>query len=303
MNADQREGSAGSAAPTRTLGLVYPPGGRRYSGMQLDFIGSVTEVAQAHDYDVLLTSGTEVADPPFQRLLDGLLEGHRVDGVIVMEIRLDDPRVDHLTALGVPFVCIGRTGVEKTWWVDLDFGVLSRACVRHLADLGHRRIAFVNRSEALFRSGYGPAHHGLEGFTEGMAELGLTGMAYLCDDDPAAGEACLEQILADDPETTAVVTMNEAGLGGLYRGLTRAGRVVPRDFSVAGVAAGPWAERVTPQLTAADVPAQEMGRIGVELMMERLGRPDAPPRHVLLRPLISLRASTGPCRSGPDADL
>lgn len=296
MNTDQPERSQGPASAdgrTRTLGLVYPPSARHYSGMQLDFIGSVTEAAQAHDYDVLLTAGTEVADPAFQRLLNG----HRVDGVIVMEIRLHDPRADHLAQLGLPYATMGRPGREDTWWVDLDYEALARACVQHLADLGHRRIAFVNRSEALFRQGYGPARQGLDGFTEGIAELGLTGMAYLCDDDAAAGEACVEQILADDPATTAVVTTNEASLGGLYRGLTRAGRVVPRDFSVAGVAAGRWAEQVTPQLTAADVPAQEMGRACVELMMECLHRPDAAPRHVLLRPLISLRASTGPCRS------
>lgn len=284
---------------TRVLGLVYPRSGRHYTGMQLDFIGGVIEAAQAHEYDVLITPASEVTDLSFQRLLTG----HRVDGVILMEIRLEDVRVDYLNELGFPFVTIGRTGLEKSWWVDLDFSALAHACVRHLAGLGHRRIAFINRSEKLFKTGYESAHRGLEGFTRGMAELELSGQAYLCDDDVASGEACLERILLEDPGTTAVVTMNEAGLGGLYRGLTRAGRVVPRDFSVAGVAAGPWAERVTPPLTAADVPAREMCRVGVELMMKRLAKPDVPPRHVLLRPLISLRASTGPCRFAPGADL
>jgi DNA-binding LacI/PurR family transcriptional regulator len=285
---------------TRTLGLVFPPADRHYTGMQLDFIGSVAEAAQAYGYDVLLTAGSEVGDDAFQRLLDR----QRVDGVILMEIRLEDARVDHLTELGFPFVTIGRTSdLEQTWWVDLDYGALAKSCVRHLADLGHSRIAFVNRPEQLFRTGYESAHRGLQGFAEGMEALGLTGRAYLCGDDDASGEACLERILAEDPATTAVVTTNEAALGGLYRGLTRAGLVVPRDFSVAGVAAGPWAERVTPQLTAADVPAGDMGRGGVELMIARLDSPDSPPRHLLLRPLISIRSSTGPCPSAPDADF
>jgi multiple sugar transport system permease protein len=58
--------------------------------------------------------------------------------------------------------------------------------------------------------------------------------------------------------------MNEAALGGLYLGLIRNGRSVPRDFSVVGVVAGTWAERVTPALTAAGVPAREMCRVSVE---------------------------------------
>lgn len=285
-------------ARTRVLGLVYPPSGDGYTAMQLDFVGKVVEAARAYDYDLLLTNGSEVGDRPFQRLVEGSL----VDGVILMEIRLVDTRVDYLTERGVPFVTIGRTGAEETWWVDADYASVARGCVRHLAGLGHRRIAFVNRPEHLFEAGYESAHRGLAGFEEGMAELGRTGRAYLCDDDAAAGEACLARILRDDPATTAVVTPNEAALPGLYLGLNRAGRVVPRDFSLTGLAAEIWAETVTPPLTAAAVPVDEMSRIGVELMMRRLDSPGSPPRHVLLSPPLTLRSSTGPCRRVPGTD-
>ena len=108
-----------------------------------------------------------------------------------------------------------------------------------------------------------------------------------------SGEGVVDRILAADPATTALVTVNEAALGGLYRGLATHGRRIPVDFSVTGIAASRWASAVTPQLTAADVPAAEMGRIAVELLLELLHTPDAPPRHVLLTPPVSLRASAG----------
>ncbi|MER5223148.1 LacI family DNA-binding transcriptional regulator [Streptomyces flaveus] len=286
---------------THTLGLLYPPAGRdrRYTAMQLDFIGGVAEAATKLGYDLLLSPCESENEPSFQRIL----AERRVDGLIVMEIRREDDRVEHLAKVGFPFVTIGRNRrAEETGWVDLDFAGLADGCVQHLADLGHSRIAFVNRSEQLFESGYGFAHLALEGYTEAMMRLGLTSHAYLCDDDIAGGEAVLERILRDDPATTSLVTMNEAALAGLYRGLTRHGRAVPRDFSVVGVAAGRWAEQVTPQLTAAEIPAEEMSRVGVELMVERLASPGAPPRHVLLKPLISLRASTGRCRAVPGSE-
>ncbi|MGP3971096.1 LacI family DNA-binding transcriptional regulator [Streptomyces sp. 6N223] len=292
---NDRTNAGPAAARTRALGLVFPPADHSYTAMQLDFIGRVAEAAQAHDYDVLLTTGKEVDDPPFQRILTD----RRVDGLILMEIRLEDARAEHLTALGFPFVSIGRPRREDSWWVDMDWAALGRGCVRHLAELGHRRIAFVNRSEAFFRIGYESAHRGLDGYNQGMAELGAEGRAYFCGDDDAAGRACLERILRDDPGTTAVVSINEAALGGMYRALTRAGRVVPRDFSVVHLAAGPWAESVTPPLTAADYPVDDICRIAVQLMMERLRAPDTPPRHVLLKRLITLRSSTGPVRPVP----
>ncbi|MFJ3779086.1 LacI family DNA-binding transcriptional regulator [Streptomyces sp. NPDC090075] len=283
---------------TSTLGLVFPPAGNHYTGMQLDFIGSVVEAAAAYDYDVLLSPSGADSDRSFQRLL----AERRVDGAILMEIRLEDDRIDHLVAENFPAVCIGRTArPDGDWWVGLDHTALTAACVHHLADLGHRRIAFVNRPERLLRAGYESAHRGLEGFTKAAAERGLDVQTYCCGDDAPAGEACVEQILHNDPGTTALVTLNEAALGGIYRGLAAAGRHVPRDFSVTGVVASRWAETVTPQLTAADVPAEEMGRLAVELLVERLDQPAAAARHHMLTPPISLRSSTGPALGDPGA--
>ena len=76
---------------------------------------------------------------------------------------------------------------------------------------------------------------------------------------------------------------------------------MPRDFSVTGVAARHWAEDFRPPLTAADIPAQSMGAQAVELLLERIATPAAPPRHILHAPPISLRGSTGPERSRPAA--
>jgi DNA-binding LacI/PurR family transcriptional regulator len=59
---------------------------------------------------------------------------------------------------------------------------------------------------------------------------------------------------------TAVATANEAALAGIGRGLERAGLIVPRDFSITGVAARYGAEELDPPLTWADVPAAAQAR-------------------------------------------
>ncbi|MGI8334394.1 LacI family DNA-binding transcriptional regulator [Actinomadura scrupuli] len=279
---------------TRTLGLAFPPASSHYTDMQLDFIGGVVEAAAARDYDVLMSPAGAGEEGSFARMVGE----RRVDGVILMEIRLRDARVDRMLQTGFPFVTIGRTGnPEGMAWVDLDHMRLVRRCVQHLSDLGHRRIAFVNRSEELIRAGYESARRGQDGFATAIEELGLVGTVYPCDDDATGGEACAARILADAPETTAIVTLNEASLGGLYRGLGQAGRKIPGDMSITGIAGNRWADAVTPTLTAADVPAHEMGRIAIDFLLERISAPSAPARHQLLVPPISLRASTGPAPS------
>jgi DNA-binding LacI/PurR family transcriptional regulator len=211
-----------------------------------------------------------------------------------MEIRLEDDRVTRLHQTGLPFVTIGHTAhPDGTCWVDLDYAALVARCVHHLADLGHQQVALINRSAELVVTGYGPAQRALTGFTEAAGQRGLTGVDLCCADDPAGGEACLERLRDEHPEVTAIVTINEAALPGIQRALDRAHLAVPGDLSIAGVVARHWAEDFRPALTAADVPT-EMGTHAVELLLERIATPDAPPRHLLLTPPVSLRASTGP---------
>ncbi|GAA3454828.1 LacI family DNA-binding transcriptional regulator [Dactylosporangium matsuzakiense] len=278
---------------TRTLGLVIPPASQRLTDMQLGFVASVVEAAAAADLDVLLSPSGGDHERSFERVVTG----RRVDGVILMEIRLEDDRVSRLRQSGLPFVTIGHPAdAADVWWIDVDYATLITRCVHHLADLGHRHIAFVNRSTELVAAGYGPGHRALAGFTSAITERGLAGVDVCCPDDAAGGEDCLERLLADHPEVTGLVTINEAALPGVQRALERAGLRVPRDFSIAGVAGRHWAEDFRPPLTAADVPAMEMGDEAVRLLQERIANPAPPPRHILHAPPISLRSSTGPRR-------
>jgi DNA-binding LacI/PurR family transcriptional regulator len=275
---------------TRTLGLVIPPASRRLTDVQLGFVASVVEAAAGHDLDVLLSPSGGDHDRSFERIVTG----RRVDGVILMEILLDDPRVDRLAHGALPFVSIGH--VEHpgaSWWVDVDYATLVRRCVQHLADLGHQHVVLINRSAELVAAGYGPALRATTGFQEAVDQRGLSGHAVCCADEPAAGTACFEDVRARWPEVTAAVTINEAALPGLQRGLHHAGLAVPRDFSVTGVIANRLAEDFHPPLTAADVPAEEMARLAMDLLVEQMASPDATPRFALLEPPISLRSSTG----------
>jgi DNA-binding LacI/PurR family transcriptional regulator len=276
---------------TRTLGLVIPPAGGRLTFMQLEFVGSVMEAAAREDFDVLLSPSGGDHDRSFERIISG----RRVDGVILMEIRLDDPRPARLLREGTPFVAIGRPArSDGMCWVDMDYGTLIGRCVDHLADLGHRHIALINRPAELVSSGYGPGQRAREGFAAAVARRGIQGSEFCCGDHAQAGEACIEEIVRTRPEVTAAATINEAALPGVQRGLERAGLDIPGRFSVTGVAARHWAEQFHPQLTAADVPAVEMGATAVRFLIQRIAEPDIPPKQHLFMPPISLRDTTGP---------
>ncbi|RCG26608.1 LacI family transcriptional regulator [Sphaerisporangium album] len=278
---------------TRTIGLIIPPASQRLTDMQLGFVASVVDAAGRADLDVLLSSSGGEHDRSFERVVGG----RRVDGVILMEIRLEDDRVTSLRRAGLPFVGIGRTSdPEEMSWVDIDYETLIARCVHHLADLGHRGIALVDRSAELAATGYGPSHRAHAGFLRAIAERQVEGVHTCCADDATSGVSCVERLLVEHPALTAIATINEAAVPGMYRGLEQAGLSVPRDFSIAGVAGRYLAENLHPPLTAADVPADELGAKAVELLIERIADPAASYRDLLVSPPISLRGTTGPAR-------
>ena len=206
---------------TRTLGLVIPPASLRLTDMQLGFVASVVEAAARADLDVLLSPSGGDHDRSFERVVTG----RRVDGVILMEIRLRG-RPGHPAAADRPAVRhhrAHRRTREGMSWVDVDYATLIARCVHHLADLGHRHVALINRSAELVAAGYGPGHRALAGFTEAVAERGLTGVDLCCADDAAGGRGlhgadCAPSTRRSPP----IATINEAALPGIQRALRHA---------------------------------------------------------------------------------
>lgn len=273
---------------TRTLGLVIPPLRHHLSAEQLEFIGAVADAAADHDYDILLSPSGGDREAAF----DKLVGERRVDGIVLMETGEHDDRAGKLAADRFPFVTIGRTGSDKHAWVDLDYSGLIADGTRQLHALGHRRVALINRSQELYDRGYGPAIRAQEGFLTATEELAMHGLSLCCDELPAAAHRCVEHILSADPVVTAILTINEQALGGVLAALRGHGLSVPAGMSILAVASSRVASTAHPPISAADVPADEMGRQAVEMLLRLLASPSAPLARVLLSTPFTDRGST-----------
>jgi LacI family transcriptional regulator len=162
-----------------------------------------------------------------------LVDSASLDGFVVVEPRLNDDRIAFLKRRGIPFVVHGRTetGVDYPFF-DIENYAVGYRLTRHLLDLGHRRIAFLNGFAdrtycAARRRGYADA-------------LGESGIAF----DPALhrngpmqrSTGLVETIrLMQDPATrpTAFVAGNTMLAKGIYEALAAQSLSVPDDVSVA----------------------------------------------------------------------
>jgi DNA-binding LacI/PurR family transcriptional regulator len=282
---------AAKQSHTGAVGLVIPPAADHLTAMQLDFVGAVMEAAACANLDVLLSPSGGEPDGSFERIVTG----RGLDGLILTEIRLEDPRVERMRRARMPFVMIGRNArAQSISWVDLDTAALVTQCVDHLAGLGHRHIALINRSTSLLMAGYAPAHRARTSFAEAAERHEIEGVEFCCGDGEVAGEICMQRILEQYPQVTAIVTVNEAALPGIRRALDRAGLEVPGHFSITGLVARHLAEQFEPRLTAFDVPAAKLGATAGKFLCQRIAKPDCAPAQELFAPPISLGESTGP---------
>ena len=126
-------------------------------------IGSFARQAR---YSLTLTTATTY-DEERQQCME-LLTQRRVDGLIVLASRIDDPLVDWLAENGYPFVVLGRVPGREVPHVNNDNTAAARRATEHLLEHGHRRIGFVGGPPDLIVS-----VDRLEGYKQALEAAGI----------------------------------------------------------------------------------------------------------------------------------
>ena len=283
---------------SRVIALIYPQIGGGIGGTAGEFVQSVAERAREAGYQLVLW--------PFRtdqaREIRNLARQRMADGVLLMEVCLDDERIDVLEAAQVPYAMIGRTrDVTERASVDIDFASTMETAISHLVGLGHRRIAFINHSGEQMSAGYGPAVRAAAAYDELMTGHGFEPLSRTCDDSPVMGRAVTAELLAADPGLTAIITMNELATFGVYAELTSRNLSIPGHVSVLGVVTSPGVGTLSyPPLTTMHSPGAELGRLAVDCLLSQLEPARSPIPNQLIPCVLEPGMSIGPARTDQD---
>jgi DNA-binding LacI/PurR family transcriptional regulator len=171
---------------------------------------------------------------------------HRVDGVLMVDLRVDDPRVEELVRLGLPAVIVGgpleNHEIPAIWH---DEGKVVTEAVQYLAAIGHSRIAHV--------TGVGEFVHTTQrtaAFEQAVRTLGLEGEIVETDYSAESGARATRRLLSSPRRATAIIFDSDllavTGLGVAQQ----MGLVVPDDVSIVGWDDSLISQVVHPPLTA-----------------------------------------------------
>jgi DNA-binding LacI/PurR family transcriptional regulator len=272
-------------ARARTIGLVLA---RQSEELEADsffvrFLAGIERMLAPADYALLLQlvpfAGAEKALEAYERLA----AGGRVDGFLLTDPELDDPRLQLLQAAGLPVVVAGRLEHGSPFpWVETDHDLGMIAAVEHLVSLGHERIAFLGGSES-----YEHVQRRLTRWHEALSAAGLKPGAVAF----ANGETSVAAAAVLVGEPTAVACTSDTLALALVAVARGRGLTLPGDLSVTGFDDSLLAALSSPALTSVRVDYAEFGAAAAAALLARIGG-EEPPAYQPSRPVLEVRAST-----------
>ncbi len=279
---------------SRILALLFPTLERGLGITELDFFTGATAAARENGYHLVLWS----ANGNDSKELQELAQQGLVDGVILMEVHLNDQRVALMRQMNFPFSMMGQCWKpENTNYADIDFEQTVRDTLHYLQELGHNCIGFINQSQEVFENGYGPVVRTYNAFESIVQDFGLRGASRFCHANPQAGYETCQEFISAQPDMTALMVMNDRAIPGVMRAIAARGWRIPSDFSLVSIVSSErLAEMMTPPLTTMDPPSAEMARLAVELLIGQLEGHQHEISQVLLPCKLVVRGSSGPVR-------
>ena len=279
-----------SGARVETIGLVLAraPETLGFESFYMQFIAGIEQVLTERSYGLLLQVVPDMdAETQAHRRWHA---ARRVDGVIVVDPRSDDPRIAALSERdALPAVVVGDPEFAGNLpAVYTDDATALRECVRYLAGLGHRRIGRVSGTE-----GFGHTRIRDLAFDDEAAREGVDARVARADFTPDSGAAATRSLLDTDDPVTAVIYDNDvmafAGLGVAHE----LGARVPEDVSLVAWDDSPLCRAAYPQLTALSHDVTSYGAHVARRLFERMAGAEAR-AYRDSTPALTVRGSTGP---------
>lgn len=274
---------------TRTIGVVASTDVDDFfdNPFFMHVLKGISKAAVQRRYDVLLSTVTGKEG----ELLSDWIHGHRVDGIVLMKSRVDDPTLKMFACERFPAVLLGRPhGDEQLDYVDNDNVEAALRATQYLIDLGHLDIAFIGGSREMVVT-----EDRLKGFREALrqaAEPVHEEYVKVGQYAKQAGYDLCSQLLRLRRPPTAIVASDDIIATGALQAAHQLGCKVPQELSIIGFNDIPASEFTIPPLSTVRVHMERLGDGVAQLLFDRVQDPQQPARHLIIKTEIVVRNST-----------
>jgi DNA-binding LacI/PurR family transcriptional regulator len=264
-----RMAQALAGGKSRVIALLFPTAAKGIANVDLEYGLGAAAAAQELGYHLVMW-------PTFDREITEVIataNAGLLDGVILMEVAMQDERVAALAKAGIPVGLIGRTDDESRDGIysDRDFAGVADAAVRYFAELGHERIGFVTESRTKSQIVVAALVRAKAGMVEAAKKYGSKLTQFESTTDVDAGRRLLHKIIESPAKVTGVIALNPGASVGILQEANIIGLKVPGQLSVLSMASpDSFVSATQPRLTTISPPAYEMGDCAARRLIAHL---------------------------------
>src|SRR5947209_3218679 len=244
-----------------------------------DLTPGIVEIVKQTPYELVLYSiNDEDIERDRSEVINRLLASQLTAGLLAIFPNRASQHLTQLYKQGFPVVIIDDQEVQVTPWVGADNTTGAYTAVRHLVNLGHRRIGHIRGP-----SEYLVSHDRYNGYCQALLEAAITPDPELVlggegDFLPPTGRECASRFFELPPEKrpTAIFASSDQMAYGVLVAAEEYGLSIPRDVALVGFDDDAPSAHTRPALTTVRQPYFEMGQRGIELLLSMLDTPVTP---------------------------
>lgn len=280
---------------TKAIGIVMKHSASQ--SMQNPFFPEVLRGISAfchkNDYIISLTTG-ESKQAIFDEVVK-MVQGKRVDGLIVLYSKKDDKVVPYLLEQKIPFVVIGKPSnqANQMMYVDNDNVQAAKEATEFLIQLGHERIGFIGDDP-----NFQVMQDRLNGYRDALMTNGLVvNESYL--KDFIYGTEKVKQIIDElvvlTKKPTAIVISADVNALAVMKELRERGIAVPESISIISFNNTILSQFSIPPMTAVDTQTYQLGYEASRCVIDLIHDPEMFKHSVIIPTAIKIRESTCEC--------
>jgi LacI family transcriptional regulator len=251
--------------------------------------------ADEQGYNIILCNSNESKETEEQKIR--LLTEKHVEGIILASVAYTTDVMKRksllgLKSVGIPYVLISRMihdhelhDIVKT--DDIEGGYLA---TKHLIECGHQNIVYLANKYSVTSS-----HERLLGFKKALEEHGLPfKQEYIidqCESTMESGYKIMKAMLGKRKDFTAILAFNDLIAVGAMSAIQEKGYRIPEDIAVIGYDDIEYAKYTTPPLTTIRQDADRIGRLAMDVLINKINNPEAAQQQIYLPPQFIQRSS------------
>jgi DNA-binding LacI/PurR family transcriptional regulator len=276
---------------TQAFGVIMP--NSAYHSFQNPFFAEILRgismQANQSEYGMYLsTSATE--EKVYEEVV-AMVQGKRVDGILLLYSKKHDKVMDYLEKMKFPFVVVGRPYLkeEKITFVDNDNFILTKQLTEYLIELGHSTIGFVGGNPDFIVT-----HDRLTGYREALKDSGITYHRDLViheEDMKESGMEAIEKLIKLPTSPTALVCQDDLVAYEIINHLEKLEVQVPGDMSIIGFNNLALSQHYRPPLTSVDINIFQLGYEATSNLIKRINDPTLPPEKIIVPTQLVERSS------------